>query len=219
LSLIESASIAGGFDPGRNPRSLMSQWFYQDAQGVRIGPLTNTAFRILRESGTVGDTTSVWRTGWEGWTTYADIWLHGNPPEQDRSILPPPAGEPSLGSTAPVTLTGDPASAATSSEISPPLRLEYPFKEPEFREIKHAKCALCHHEWPEHLLFGSPRLFVCAPCLKQHEDKRKERQRLRDRRPGIHTGVTNWVIKLLLIGLAMAAVLIVFFHFLQGASK
>jgi hypothetical protein len=176
----------------------MSLWFYQDTQGVQLGPLTDDAFRDLRECGRVRDTTLIWRTGWTDWTTYAEIWLRGDPPQETNVAA---------------------GLAIEAAPIPPPRRLAQPVQEDQPQAITYATCSACSQKWPEHLLFGSPRLYMCAACLKAHEEKRKDRQRLRDRGYGMNTGLFIWLFRVLILGLIMGGAIVFFFNFLKAAAK
>jgi hypothetical protein len=182
----------------------MSLWYYRNADGAQVGPFSDQEFRELRESGTVRDTTQVWCGSWTDWSTFAEVWLRGEPttPEEDAPI-PATLGE----------------SMTVGNAIPPPFRLKVPIEEERFQEITYANCSVCRQKWPEHLLFGNSRLYMCAPCLKAHEEKRKDRERSRDRGVGFNSELIKWVYKILLLGLVMGGGVVVFLHFLKDASK
>jgi hypothetical protein len=199
------------------PSFPITHWFYEDAHGVKVGPLTDEAFRNLRECGTVRDTTLVWRTGWSDWSTIWDIWLHGNPSEQPGNIEPPLSVNRSSATAAPMGASSDQrVKSATATTVPASLQLQGQVEEQEFLEIKYTECSVCHQPWAEHLLFGGPRLHVCAPCLKAHEEKRKERHRFRTQSSGTNSKVMARFSKVLL-GLGIAGGIIFLFHFFQGA--
>lgn len=46
----------------------MTDWYYADAANTRHGPITTPALLQLRQQGTLGDGTLLWREGLDGWT-------------------------------------------------------------------------------------------------------------------------------------------------------
>ncbi|MCD9007004.1 RDD family protein [Luteimonas sp. XNQY3] len=46
----------------------MTEWYYADASNTRQGPITTPALLQLRQQGTLGDETLLWRDGLDGWT-------------------------------------------------------------------------------------------------------------------------------------------------------
>lgn len=45
----------------------MTEWYYADASNTRQGPITTPALLQLRQQGTLGDETLLWRDGLDGW--------------------------------------------------------------------------------------------------------------------------------------------------------
>ncbi|MCD9098870.1 RDD family protein [Luteimonas fraxinea] len=46
----------------------MTEWYYADTTNTRQGPITTPALLQLRQQGTLGDGTLLWRDGLDGWT-------------------------------------------------------------------------------------------------------------------------------------------------------
>lgn len=46
----------------------MIEWYYADARNARQGPVTTPGLLQLRQQGTLGDETLLWRDGLDGWT-------------------------------------------------------------------------------------------------------------------------------------------------------
>jgi hypothetical protein len=171
----------------------MSQWYYQKADGLPAGPYSDEQLREHREIGTVRDTTLVWRTGWGEWTTFADIWKMGAEP-----------------------------AATTSNADSPPalpFRLANTIVEAAPVAATYAKCSVCREEWPENLLFRAGRIRMCAKCLKAREDRRQRKDDGNSSVFGTDAGTASWLVKLLLIGLAVAGIFIFSLSYLSRFGK
>lgn len=176
-------------------RESMPHWYYRNTEGHPAGPYTDAEFKEYRESGTVRDTTPIWRNGWTEWTTFARTWESGEPPQTEASgefHSPPPF----------------------------PLRLTESIVETAPIKARFLECSLCKESWAEHLLFGTGNLRVCAKCLKAHEDRRKARERRRSRSNEFTSGIGSWIFKLTLAGLAFAGVIVLSLSLLKrGASE
>lgn len=159
----------------------MSHWYYHKAHGLVAGPLSDGELREHRESGTVRDTTLVWRTGWRDWTTFADIWKSGAEPGLDSAVAEPPAI---------------------------PFRLAETVVEAAPVTAKYAACSVCRDTWPEDLLFSAGRIRMCAKCLKTREDRQKRKHEGYSDVFGGDVGTTSWLLKLVLVGLALAGAVI-----------
>jgi hypothetical protein len=174
----------------------MSHWYYQNSHGLSAGPCTETEFRELRERGTVRDTTLVWRTGWSVWTTFAEVWKSGEP-----------AGATELRLT-------------TDNEPPPlPMRLEEHSLEPALITPVYAACSICKEPWAENLLFGTGRLRVCAKCLTSHEQQQRQRQNRGSRSFAVNDGIASWFFRLVLIGLALAGVVILSLSLVRQSAE
>jgi hypothetical protein len=54
----------------------MPEWYYQNDEGARVGPLTDDDFQSRLTAGQVTDSTRTWRSGLSDWTNYAAIRAH-----------------------------------------------------------------------------------------------------------------------------------------------
>jgi hypothetical protein len=168
------------------------------------GPCSDADFRQFRETGAVRDTTLIWRTGWKAWTSFAELWK-----ASPESATQEKAGLPS-----------DPDSDVTNDEPPPlPLRLAEPIVESTLITPIYAKCSVCREPWAEHLLFGTGRLRVCAKCLKAHEQSRRQKQNRRSQSIGTDGGTASWLVKLFLIGMALAGIIILSLSSLKPAAN
>lgn len=69
------------------------EWYYADANNLRIGPVREETLLALRKDGTLRDGTLVWREGFAGWVKLANA-------------LPPPAAPADGGLPVPRGLAG-----------------------------------------------------------------------------------------------------------------
>lgn len=170
----------------------MSHWYYHKAHGLVAGPFSDGELREHRESGTVRDTTLVWQTGWRDWTTFAEIWKSGAEPALDSAVEEPPAI---------------------------PFRLAETVADSKPVDSKYAACSVCRDTWPEHLLFSAGRIRMCAKCLKTREERQKRKNEGYSDVFGVDVGTTSWLLKLVLLGLALAGVVIFSLSFLGSSGK
>lgn len=170
----------------------MPHWYYRKSQGLIAGPYSDHELREYRESGTVRDTTLVWRTGWSEWTTFAKIWKTGEEPAETTMVEDSPA--------------------ATPPPL--PLQLEEPVAEAPLASPKYLKCSKCRDSWPEHLLFKTGRVRMCAKCLKKYDDAQWKKRNQRG-----ESGIFAWAFKLALIGLAVGGIVILSLGFFGKLGK
>ena len=51
----------------------MTDWYYADAANTRHGPITTPALLQLRQQGSIGEQTLLWREGLAGWLPLRDL--------------------------------------------------------------------------------------------------------------------------------------------------
>ncbi|VXA97284.1 conserved membrane hypothetical protein [Luteimonas sp. 9C] len=89
----------------------MTEWYYADTTNTRQGPITTPALLQLRQQGTLGDDTLLWRDGLEAWTPLRAL-------AHELGVAGPDAPD------APATVSGDAAGAppgASSHASAAPL--------------------------------------------------------------------------------------------------
>jgi hypothetical protein len=178
----------------------MSQWYFQNRHGLPDGPHTDVVIREFREAGTVRDTTLIWRTGWKEWTTFADLWKSDAPESEPHEAMVLDCQPP----------------AASDGPPPLPFRLAAPIFEVPLITPKYSKCSICRESWAEHLLFGAGRLQICAKCLRAHEQKRQAGQ---SRSLEVGGGIGSWLFKLLLVGAALAGIVIFSLSAIKGTAS
>ncbi|TDK33946.1 RDD family protein [Luteimonas terrae] len=67
----------------------MTDWYYADAANTRQGPVTTPALLQLRQQGSIGEATLLWRDGLPGWLPLRDLMhelVDGAPPVSDADL-------------------------------------------------------------------------------------------------------------------------------------
>lgn len=59
----------------------MIEWYFQDSNGDRIGPISEDEFQAHILNGTISATTRIWRTGFADWMLLEKL-IQNQPPEQ-----------------------------------------------------------------------------------------------------------------------------------------
>ena len=132
----------------------MTQWYFQDADSTRVGPLSDEEFHERLAGGAVVEKTRVWRSGLTDWTTYGALRAYDEQ-RQNPQPAPPP---PSEGST------------PTSSESNAP--------------VEFSKCAGCAEQWPAHLLKEVEKRQLCGRCILDEEKRAWRRTLSKAKGPG-----------------------------------
>lgn len=101
----------------------MTEWYYADATNTRQGPITTPALLQLRQQGTLGDDTLLWRDGLDGWTPLRGL-VHEFGSADPESPDTPPVSTADPWAVAPVAPTAHDAAtpAAPADDAWRPVR-------------------------------------------------------------------------------------------------
>lgn len=184
----------------------MPQWFIHNKEGTPIGPLEDEQFQKRRAAGEITNSTRIWRTGWQEWTTLGELESLSKVPVA-MSMAGPDVGL-------------DPEAARQRSmrppSVVPELRLDAVLPAAPAEETKYRRCSQCGEQWAEDMLWRSGFVWVCGPCLQKRESEATRRKQRR-RPDGLNVGIASWLWRMLLIGF-LIAVLIVGFIVLSNSS-
>jgi hypothetical protein len=121
----------------------MTQWYYQDSDGTRIGPLNDEDFQERFSSGTICEQTPVWRSGFTDWTSYGAFrTCHESRQDSRQSVLP-----------------------LQKVAVSDSIQTE------NSSAVLFAECTGCGEQWPAYLLIVVEKRHLCGRCLAAQEKK------------------------------------------------